>query len=154
MSLHRVHSACLTRTAVLENSASDVMMRNRSVPPAVDHGGGASFLLCAARGRSAWTVSRPGAWQDRCAPRRRQHLGLLDDDVPRQALSKGSLKSFLKRISPAASFRCSKIVPFLATTLASNVEMILKERCKLESLFPLWFSYLTPFLCLMWDINI
>ena len=53
MSLRRVHSACLTRTAVLENSASNLGMRNRSVPPVVDHGGGASVLPCAAPGRSA-----------------------------------------------------------------------------------------------------
>lgn len=66
---YRVHSACLTRTAVLENSASNHKMRSHSVLLVVGYEGGATVTLCAALGRSAWTVSYCKPLQDGVAPR-------------------------------------------------------------------------------------
>lgn len=66
-SLHRVHSACLTRTAVPGNSASSPDMRRHSVRHAAGYAGGASAMPCAAQERSAWTVSSYTHWQG-CLP--------------------------------------------------------------------------------------
>lgn len=54
---YRVHSACLTRTAVPENSASSLKMRGHSVLHVAGYEGGANVMPCAALEHCAWMVS-------------------------------------------------------------------------------------------------
>lgn len=66
---YRVHSACLTRTAIPESSASNLKMRSHSVLHVVGYEGGANVTPCAALGHSAWMVSHCKPLLDCLAPR-------------------------------------------------------------------------------------
>lgn len=122
---NRVHSACLTRTAVLENSASNLKTRSHSVLRVVGYRGGANVVPCAALECSAWMVSYHKHLQDCCAP---VNSGFKLKTASKSHRLEWSMigplwrfPGFMLEVVYAAAFsQCNKIVfswpPFLSTT--------------------------------------